>query len=245
MLAGMKSLRIAGLDCVLAGGDDDDGGGDGPMVVLLHGFGAGGDDLVALAAWIDAPPGTRWVFPAGLLELGGAYGDARAWWRLDLERIERDLASGRGADRAAEIPDGLAAARAAVSDLLAALERDHQRRDAATVLGGFSQGAMLTVDVALATARPLAGLIVLSGVIIAEAEWKPRAAALAGRLVLQTHGTMDGLLSFAGGERLHGFLAEAGAAVGFVPFPGGHEIPPPVLELAGDFLTRAFGSAAA
>ena len=237
----MRTLRLAGLDCVLTGGDDGRGGGDGPTVVLLHGFGAGGDDLVALAEYIDAPAGTRWVFPAGPLALGGLYGDARAWWMIDLDAIERARASGRPPDRAAEIPDGLAAARGLVSELLAVLERDHGRRDATTVLGGFSQGAMLTVDVALATARPLAGLLLMSGTLIAEAAWRPRMAALAGRLVLQTHGTHDGLLTFAGAERLRDFLGEAGARVGFVPFPGGHEIPPPVLAIAGDFLAKAFG----
>ncbi|MBZ0237678.1 MAG: hypothetical protein K8M05_35510, partial [Deltaproteobacteria bacterium] len=101
----MKLQRIADLDCVLAGGDDGEGGGDGPMIVLLHGFGAGGDDLVALADWIDAPEGTRWVFPAGPLTLSPLYGDARAWWMIDLERLERELAGGRPADRAAEVPE--------------------------------------------------------------------------------------------------------------------------------------------
>jgi len=234
----MKLQRIADLDCVLAGGTDGEGGGDGPMIVLLHGFGAPGDDLVALANWIDAPEGTRWVFPAGPLTLSPLYGDARAWWMIDLERLERELAGGRAADRAAEVPEGLAAARGAVLGVLDALARDHRRRDDAFVLGGFSQGAMLSVDVALHGARPR-GLVLLSGTLVAEAEWRPHAAALAGLRVFQSHGTKDGLLSFAGAEKLRDFLAGAGAEVGFVPFPGGHEIPPPVLELVEDFLPHA------
>ncbi len=239
----MKQQRIAGLDCVLAGGDDGRGGGDGPMVVLLHGFGAPGDDLVALADWIEAPAGTRWVFPAGPLAMPPVYGDARAWWMIDLERLERELAGGRPADRAAEVPEGLAAARGAMVELLAALARDHGRRDQATILGGFSQGAMLSVDAALHAPRPPRALLLLSGTMIAEADWRPRAAALAGCRVLQSHGTRDALLSFAGAETLCGFLREAGAEVAFVPFPGGHEIPPPVLDLAGDFLGEVFPSA--
>lgn len=226
----------------MLGGTDGEGGGDGPMVILLHGFGAGGDDLVALADWIDAPPTTRWVFPAALLALGGVYGDARAWWLIDLVRAERERSGGPVVDRAAEVPDGLAAARAAVSELLTVLARDYGRRDETTVLGGFSQGAMLTVDVALATGRPLAGLVVLSGTFMAEREWRPRIAALTGRLVLQSHGTHDDVLTFAGAERLQKFLVEAGAAIGFVPFPGGHEIPPPVLELVEEFLPRALAT---
>ena len=107
----MIRRRLGSLDCVIAGGADDRGGGDGPTVVLMHGFGAGGDDLVELANYVEAPPGTRWVFPAAPLELGGLYGDSRAWWMIDLARLERELGAGRAIDRADEVPDGLPAAR--------------------------------------------------------------------------------------------------------------------------------------
>jgi phospholipase/carboxylesterase len=211
------------------------------MVVLLHGFGAPGDDLVAVADELDAPPGTRWVFPAGPLPMSPLYGDARAWWMLDLERLERELAGGP-VDRAAEVPAGLAEARTAITDLLAALARDHHRRDATTVLGGFSQGAMLTVDVAVHSALPLAGLILWSGTMINEAAWRAHAAALHGRRVLQSHGTHDPLLAFSGAEKLATFLHESGAQGEMLAFPGQHEIPRPVLRrtasFLGDVLTR-------
>ena len=234
----MIRQRIGELDCVLAGGTDGDGGGDGPMVVLLHGFGAGGEDLVDLAEYVDAPEGTRWVFPAAPLALGGPYGEGRAWWMIDLDRLAREHAS----DRSAELPDGLAGARAAMLGVLDALARDHGRTDARTVLGGFSQGAMLTVDVALHAPGPLAGLALLSGTLIAAPVWQARAAALAGVTVLQSHGTRDALLPFAGAEQLRDFLLGAGAVVGFLPFPGGHELPPPVLEALSDLLSRTFAA---
>lgn len=235
----MIRRRLGSLDCVIAGGDDDRGGGDGPTVILMHGFGAGGDDLVELANYVEAPPGTRWVFPAGPLELGGLYGDSRAWWMIDIARLERELSAGRAIDRAEEVPDGLPAARAAVLEVLDVLARDFGRTDARTVLGGFSQGAMLTVDVALHAPGKLAGLALMSGTLIAEAVWQPRAAAVAGTTIFQSHGTKDALLAFRGAERLRDFLLAAGAEVGFMPFPGGHEIPPPVLEGLGDLLARA------
>lgn len=230
----MIRRRLGELDCVLTGGTDGDGGGDGPMVVLLHGFGAGGDDLVDLADYVDAPAGTRWVFPAAPL----AHGDGRAWWMLDLARLERELMTGQPVDRSDELPEGLPAARAAMLGVLDALARDHHRTDARTVLGGFSQGAMLTVDVALHAPGPLAGLALLSGTLIAQPVWQARAPALAGVTVLQSHGTRDPLLPFAGAERLRDFLLGAGAAVGFLPFPGGHELPPPILEAVADLLAR-------
>src|SRR5262249_10583661 len=127
-----------------------------------------------------APPGTRWVFPAAPLELGGLYGDARAWWLIDLARLERDLMAGRSTDRAAEVPAGLPEARAA---MLAGLDAVRDRLgvpDERVVLGGFSQGAMLSLDVALHTERAFAGLVLMSGTLIAQHEWAPRMAARRG-----------------------------------------------------------------
>lgn len=226
----MRRQRLGPLDCVVAGE------GDGLVCVFLHGFGAGGDDLVPLAEYFRAPPGTRWVFPAAPLELGGLYGDARAWWLIDLMRLERELSSGRAEDRAIEVPDGLAEARAAVIAMLDDVRAQLGARDEQVVLGGFSQGAMLSLDVALHTDRALAGLVLMSGTLIAEREWAPRMATRRGLRVVQSHGQRDGLLPFAAAERLRDLMKDAGLDVTFVPFRGAHEIPPPVVAAVGDFL---------
>ena len=44
----MKDTQLGGLRCRMTGGTDGSGGGNGPLLILLHGFGAPGDDLVAL-----------------------------------------------------------------------------------------------------------------------------------------------------------------------------------------------------
>src|SRR5438552_18316161 len=81
----MRSENLGGLDAVITGGSDGNGGGDGPVIVLLHGFGAPGDDLVPLAeVFAHGLPGVRWVFPAAPLELPMGFGDARAWWMIDM-----------------------------------------------------------------------------------------------------------------------------------------------------------------
>ena len=59
----MRVDKLGGLTVRLTGGVDGKGGGAGPLVVLLHGFGAPGDDLVALSEYLDAPAGTRFLFP--------------------------------------------------------------------------------------------------------------------------------------------------------------------------------------
>ena len=43
----MREALLGGLKTRLTGGSDGQCGGEGPLVVLLHGFGAPGDDLDA------------------------------------------------------------------------------------------------------------------------------------------------------------------------------------------------------
>ena len=221
-----QRLQLAGLTTRVVGPDDAK-----LTVVLLHGFGAPGDDLVALAEMIEAPS-VRFVFPEAPVALGGMYGGGRAWWPLDLMRLEQEMRTGKLADRRAEIPEGLHEVRAKVSGMLDALDTPDDR----IVLGGFSQGAMLSVDVALHRATPPAGLVVMSGTLIAEPEWQPRFAGLANVPVLQSHGRADALLPFAVAESLRDHLRAGGATVEWLPFAGGHEIPRAVLAALGAFL---------
>ena len=74
----------------VAGGTNREGGGQGPVVVLLHGFGAPGDDLASLWRVLRAPTGTRFVFPEAPLSLEAmGMPGARAWWMIDMMRLQR------------------------------------------------------------------------------------------------------------------------------------------------------------
>lgn len=240
----MRMEKLGALDARIAGGTDREGGGEGPVVVLLHGFGAPGDDLAQLWRVLDVPAGTRFVFPAAPLELGYApgVGDARAWWMIDMVALDRAVREGRFRDLGAEVPEGLEEARAAVISLLDAVEERLAPPPGGILLGGFSQGAMLSLDVALHDARALAGLALWSGTLLAESIWVPKMSARAGLPVLQSHGTFDPLLPFAVAEKLRDRMSEAGMEVDFVSFRGAHEIPPVVLQRFGALAHRALGS---
>jgi len=230
----MKVDQLGGLKVRLTGGTDGHGGGSGPAVVLLHGWGAPGDDLVPLGSEIDAPTGTRYVFPEAPLSLQMGFGESRGWWMLDIERRQREIAAGRARDLSREIPKGLAEARATVSAFLDELER--QRGAKQVVLGGFSQGAMLACDVALHSGRPLAGLVMLSGTLLAADEWTPLMGKRQGLRVFQSHGSLDPLLPSFMAEQLRDLLTQAGLSVEWIGFRGGHEIPGVVLDKLGGFL---------
>lgn len=234
----MRMDEIGGLTVRITGGTDGKGGGNGPLVVLLHGFGAPGNDLVPLADVLDAPTGTRFVFPEGPLTLSFGPRNARAWWLIDMARIAQDQAAGRARDLSNEIPKGLAPARETMLAFLKEVERTFVADPRKTVLGGFSQGAMLTCDAMLHTDRPYAGLVQLSGNLLAQPVWNSLMPKRKGLPVFQSHGIQDEMLPYLGAERLRDALSQSGLAVEWHRFRGGHEIPEPVLQRLSVFLTK-------
>ena len=234
----MKEVVLGGLKVRLVGGTDGRGGGNGPVVVLLHGFGAPGDDLVPLAEVIDVPAGTRWLFPEAPLSLNMGFGDSRAWWIIDFARIQEDRAAGRIRDLSIEVPQGLALARERMLAFLKELPRQLPIDYKQTVIGGFSQGAMLTCDAVLHTEYPFAGLVQLSGNLLAKEVWSPLIPKRRGLPVFQSHGMQDDILPNIGAERLRDALHRAGLVVEWHSFRGGHEIPELVLQRLGLFLTK-------
>jgi phospholipase/carboxylesterase len=242
----MRREKIAGLDVVLAGGTDRAGGGRGPVMILLHGFGASGEDLVPLWRVIEAPEDTRFVFPAAPLQLDmGWGGDSRAWWMIDMEKLQLAMVSGRRMELAGEVPEGLPAARQHLLDLIAALPGALGEPVDRWAIGGFSQGAMLSLDVALRAPSAPQAVVLMSGTLLAEKEWTALMPARAGMPVFQSHGRTDPLLPFGAADKLRELLVKAGLPVDFVPFNGVHEIPGSVVDRLGKFLLRTLAASPA
>ena len=210
--------------------------------ILCHGFGAPATDLLGLAGeLLRERPGlagkVRLHFPGGPLDLGplGLPG-GRAWWMLDQARVFMGSPAERVRHLRESHPATATAVReqfdAAVASLLAADGLTPER----AVIGGFSQGAMLATDHVLRSDEEVGGLAVLSGALVAEDLWRPRAAACPKRRVFQTHGRTDQILPFATAELLRDLLTGAGHAVTFKPFPGGHTITHAAIAGVADLL---------
>jgi phospholipase/carboxylesterase len=214
------------------------GSGEDLLVVLLHGFGAPGDDLVPLAHAIRAPQGTRFIFPEAPLSFSMGFGESRAWWMIDLEHLQAMLMQGRVEELKREVPRDLEGVRGKLERLLDQVQAKYQVAGSRIVLGGFSQGAMLSLDLALTSDRTLAGLILFSGTIMNLDAWKKRMPLRKDLPILQSHGTVDPVLPFLFAEELKDILVGAGFSHTWKPFPGGHELPPPVLAAAGEFLMK-------
>ena len=199
---------------------------EGPLLVLLHGYGAPGGDLVPLAHELRASVGDslRVALPAAPLDLGRG----RAWWNI--------TDGPRPADRSDERPEGMADARRDLDALLARWRADGLSVPERTTLAGFSQGGMLAMEVGLNARHRLAGIASLSGGPVGADTWVARASRAPP--IFLSHGRRDPLLAFEAAERLHTRFENAGAQTTWVPFDGPHTIPPEVVERLGGFLRR-------
>ena len=110
--------------------------------------------------------------PEAPIQIPMGFGDSRAWWMIDMARIQADRAAGKVRDMSGEIPRDYPSAcphEGVLDEIRTTLGADPAR----TVLGGFSQGAMLSCDALLHSMQPYAGLIQLSGTLVAKQEWAP------------------------------------------------------------------------
>jgi phospholipase/carboxylesterase len=209
-------------------------------VVLLHGYGAPGTDLVGLQSAIEVPEGTRFVFlqaPNLLDGMSGPHG-GRAWWHIDMIALQVARMTGQNEMLARETPAGIELAREQLDEALHSLEKEHGLDWSHLVIGGFSQGAMLSCDWALRATRPIEALVQLSGTMISESEWKPLMKKRKGLRVFQSHSPDDQVLPFVLAERLRDALQDAEMRNTFVRFRGGHGIAPSVTDALSTFLAK-------
>ncbi len=216
-------------------------------LVLCHGYGATGRDLVGLTQAIGiVKPGLAsrivFLYPAAPLDLSDAgipYG--QAWWPIDLDRLLNHPTPELLAEFRRASPDGLAEARSMLQRLVNEACQEFGLAKDQFVLGGFSQGSMLAVDLALRMNEGPAALCILSGALINETAWSKLARERPQLSVLQCHGRQDPILMYPQATALRDLLVDAGHAVEFVPFDGYHEIPPVVIHHLADLLERHLG----
>ena len=235
----MREEQFGTIRVRLTGGADRQGGGDGPLVVLMHGFGAPGTDLIGLWRVLDVPRELRFAFPEAPHEVPGLLG-ARAWWMVDFARAEQAMAAGPRS-YAAEVPPGMEQATDQVVQMLEAMQAQLGVPDERLIVGGFSQGSMAACNAVFTRDVTPGGLVILSGTPVNLEAWKAGMAHKPQLPVFQSHGTNDPLLAFQAAEQLRDEMRDAGLPTQWVPFRGGHEIPMPVLEGLSRFLSGCSG----
>jgi phospholipase/carboxylesterase len=205
------------------------GGAPEQLVMLLHGVGADGSDLIGLAPFFQAVlPAAQFVSPNAPFAFDMApFG--HQWFSLQDMSAEARL---RGARDAAPILDAF------IDERLAR----HGLAEDRLALVGFSQGAMMALYVGLRRRRRLAGIVGFSGMLVG-GELLP--LELRSRPpVLLVHGDADQVLPAAALPAARAGLEAVGVAVESHLRPGlGHGIDEAGIRLALRFLVKCFGFA--
>lgn len=193
------------------------------LIVLLHGYGADGNDLISLAD-VLAPtfPSAAFFAPhaPGFTPMGG-----REWFPLvKLSPAECE-----------------AGVEAAAPKLHAALDEElarHGLGNADLALVGFSQGTMMALHVGLSRPEPVAGIVGFSGMLAKDA------AATAPAPVLLVHGTADQVIPAQATMQAAHALGAQEVPVEWHMCPGlAHGIDEAGLSMARGHLARILGAA--
>jgi phospholipase/carboxylesterase len=194
------------------------------LIVFLHGYGANGEDLIALgAAWQSKLPGVAAVAPNAPETIPGLYGGFQ-WFPLTF-------------GDPSEFRRGVVAAQPILESYLDAELIRYGLGPERLVLVGFSQGAMLALHVGLRRPVAPAAIVGYSGLLPGpdhlEAEIKARPP------ILLVHGELDDLIPVAALHAAREALARHGLAVEWHVRPGlGHGIDMVGQELGASFIAR-------
>ena len=196
------------------------------IVLLLHGFGSSGTDMISLAPqWQVALPDTLFLAPHAPQRCG-MMGAGYQWWGL----------SGFSPSALAA---GAAAAAPAIDAFIDRKLAQYDLTEADLALVGFSQGTMMALHVALRRPRPVAAVVGYSGMLTGAAELAHR--DISKPPVLLVHGTADPVVPIAALHMAESELKRLGVAVTtHISYGVAHQVDPVGLRLGRDFVADAF-----
>jgi phospholipase/carboxylesterase len=198
-------------------------------VVLLHGYGSDGQDLIGLAGyWRELLPDAIFLAPNAFEPCRDNPGGYQ-WFPIDLRRPEYRA-------------DGAARATPVIVEFLTDLWRQTGLGPGKTILGGFSQGAMMSLHTGLSLVQPLLGVISFSGALIAPPALLDGTGARPP--VCLVHGDRDPVVAPEFSAEAFRTLGERGVPVRYHIEPGaGHTIAEDGLSFASAFIAEISGAA--
>ena len=196
------------------------------VVILLHGLGADGDDLIGMAPYFaEGLPDAEFLsphapYPCDMAPFG------RQWFSLQDRRPDSLLA-------------GLAKVQPIFDSYLDAVLAERGLTDDDLALVGFSQGTMLSLHCALRRPTPIAALVGYSGLLVAPERLAPEIVSRPP--VLLVHGEEDPVVAFDCMGMAARDLGAAGVPVTSLARPGlGHSIDEEGLSRGIEFAAKGF-----
>ncbi|MEM9022099.1 MAG: alpha/beta hydrolase-fold protein [Bacteroidota bacterium] len=194
-----------------------------PVLFLLHGYGSHEADLAGIAQQID-PRYAVVAVRAPITLQPGAY----AWYHLQWEQGQVVGYDAEGARNA----------RQQLTRFIDQVVADHQANPEKVVLLGFSQGAIMSLEVALTAPEKVCGIAMMSGLLNDHLR-QDRVAEerLQGMDILVTHGTEDAVIPVEKARICQQFLDSLPVQLHYQEYPGGHTITADAMQRAFDWTT--------
>ena len=198
------------------------------LVILLHGVGADGNDLIGLA------PHFQQVLP------GALFVSPDAPFRYDMAPFGHQWFSIRDFDRSSRLA-GVRSAAPILDAFIDTTLAEHRLGEDRLALIGFSQGTMMSLYVGLRRQARLAGIIGYSGMLVGEERLADEIRSRPP--VLLVHGEADPLLPVSALAGAVAGLEAVDVTVESYVRPGlGHGIDEQGVRLGMGFLARIFGT---
>ena len=183
-----------------------------PMVILLHGYGSHMGDLARLVPLLD-PNGYIYVFPNAPTRIELAPGMVGYAWSVPV---------GEGFDDDGASEEQLQGCLADVMDKYSVEAGD-------VVLGGFSQGGMMTFRHGLPRPDTFQGIVALSAQIPGVGDMRDRLPLGRDQAIFISHGTSDSMIPVKAAQLARQFLKTNGYDPEYHEYDMDHQITPDVL----------------
>lgn len=196
------------------------------IVMLLHGFGSSGTDMISLAPhWQDRFPDALFLAPHAPQRCA-MMASGYQWWGL----------SGFAPSALAA---GAASAAPAINAFIERKLSEYDLNEADLALVGFSQGTMMALHVGLRRTNAVAGIVGYSGMLTSTSDIAKD--DMAKPPVLLVHGSADPVVPFGAMPLAQQELQNMGIDVSTHMAQGlAHSVDPTGLEMGRDFLVKAF-----
>eukprot|EP00922_Rhytidocystis_sp_ex-Travisia-forbesii_P025394 GHVS01037280.1.p1 GENE.GHVS01037280.1~~GHVS01037280.1.p1 ORF type:complete len:310 (+),score=67.89 GHVS01037280.1:132-1061(+) len=236
--------QIAGLDCIVKTNSTS----PDVAVCVFHGFGANKEDLADICDnMLRSSPavhgvGLVVVIPDGHIKLSD---HSFGWWPVNVGRLAQFIAQGKVKEIVDDVPPELHSARSSAAKLVKDVQSVFSLSSSQLAFWGFSQGAMLSLDLFMHQTPPPLHLALLSCGPMCQSTWtahltNDKAAAQRKAVkIYQTHGTSDMVIPAMGGQLVQQFLTDNGFSVDYKSFSGGHTLPPDMSRIESALMTAA------
>ena len=208
-------------------------------VILFHGYGASMRDLFGLSEVIKVADPVDWIFPDGPISVAlGMFMEGRAWFPIDMRELEMAMMRGEFRNFEDKCPqeflDSLELARKFVTAMM--------ENYAEVIIGGFSQGAMITSHLLTQNldSKKVKGFILYSATLLAKEQLINGLEGKEAKPFLQSHGKQDQVLDYNAAMKLFELLKLNRYEGEFITFEGAHEIPMNVINGTSEFLKKVF-----